>query len=369
MADQNQGTRGISFGRVLGARVVVQPSTLIMLVLLAFLLSSSEDGITRRGFTIGLILAAALIVSVFLHEVAHAIAARAFKRDVHEIVLTLWGGHTSFDSRNLTPLVNGVVSLAGPAANVVIAGVVAAALQATTPGGLLGAALWWVVWANLLLAAFNALPGIPMDGGRVLEAIVWGATKNRNRGTIVAAWAGRVVAIGVVVFAIGVPFLRGSTPSIFSMLWAVLIFGLLWPAASNALKVATTMTRVESIGARSLMVTAVPIPFAATVHEAAQLAARAGALEVVVLAADRAPAGHFPVSLIDAVPESERAHTHLQSVTMPMPRGAEMSPDLHGREFVNFLQQWWGKTEVWAVVEHGHVIGVVRAQDVQGALQ
>lgn len=370
MAVEPPRTRGMSFGRVLGARVIVQPSTLIMLVVLAFLLSSSGDGgITRRAFTIGLILAAALIVSVFLHEVAHAIAARAFKRDVHEIVLTLWGGHTSFDSRNLTPVVNGVVSLAGPAANVVIAGVIAAGLQFITPGGIVGAALWWVVWANLLLAAFNALPGIPMDGGRTLEAIIWGVTKDRTRGTIVAAWAGRVIAVGVLIASLAIPYLRGSTPDLFSVVWGFLIFTILWPAASAALKASKTLVKIENVGARTVMVSAVAIPYAATVQEAAVFAAREGALEVVVLGDDRSPAGHFPVELIDQVPEADQATTSLQAVTMPMVRGAAMPSDLRGPAFVQFLHEWWGKTDVWAVIEHGRVIGVVRAQDALKAVQ
>lgn len=369
MADQTPRTRGFSLGHVLGARVVVQPSTLLMLVILAFLLSSGDDGITRRAFTIGLILAAALIVSVFLHEVAHAVAARALGRDVHEIVLTLWGGHTSFDSRNLTPLVNGVVSLAGPAANVVIAGVLAGALQLTTPGGVLGAALWWVVWANLLLAAFNALPGIPMDGGRALEALVWGVTKDRGRGTIVAAWGGRVIAVGVLVGSIAIPFLRGYSPDLFSVIWGFLIFTILWPAASAALKGTKTMARIENIGARSVMVSAVAIPHAATVQEAGDFAAREGAQEVVVLADDGSPAGHFPVEMVDQVPEADRAHTNLQAVTMPMLRGAAMPSTLRGAEFVQFLQQSWGKTDVWVVTEHGRVVGVVRAQDALKAVK
>ncbi|WP_430866870.1 site-2 protease family protein [Demequina aurantiaca] len=369
MADHTPRTKGFSFGHVLGARVVIQPSTLLMLVILAFLLSNSGGSVTRSGFTIGLILAAALIFSVFLHEVAHAVAARAFGRNVHEIVLTLWGGHTSFDSRNLTPVVNGVVSLAGPAANVVIAGVVAVALQFTQPTGVVGAGLWWIVWANLLLAAFNALPGIPMDGGRALEALVWGVTKDRHRGTIAAAWAGRVIAVGVLVASIGLPFLRGNTPDMFDVLWGFIIFGVLWPAASAALKGSKAMARIDSIGARTIMVSAAPIAFDATVQDASELAARTGAQEIVVLAGDNTPAGHFPVSLIDAVPVSERQHTQLQSVTMPLPRGAQMSPDLRGQEFVQFLRQWWGQTEVWAVVEHGRVIGVVRANDALKAVQ
>jgi Zn-dependent protease len=369
MAHQAQRTRGISFGHVLGARVVVQPSTLLMLVVLAFLLSSSGgEGITRRGFSVGLILAVCLVLSVFLHEVAHAVAARAFKRDVHEIVLTLWGGHTSFDSRALTPLVNGVVSIAGPIANLVIAGGVAVFLQFTGAEGIAGAVAWWVVWANLLLAAFNALPGIPMDGGRTLESVVWGITKDRNKGTFIAAWGGRVVAVGVLVASVGLPFLRGESPSMYTVIWAFIIFGLLWPAASAALKASKTVVKMESIGARSLMVPAVAIPYTATVAEARDLAARTGAQEVVVLAADGAPSGHYPVALTDEVPEAERAHTHLQSVTMPLPRGAAMDAELVGAEFVTRLREWWGKTEVWVVVDQGRVVGVVRGNDALKAL-
>lgn len=368
MADQTQRTRGFSVGRVLGARVIIQPATLVMLVILAFLLSPTGAGLTRASFTIGLILALALIASVFLHEVAHAMAARLFKREVHEIVLTLWGGHTSFDSRNLTPVVNGVVSIAGPAANVVIAGIVAIVTQVAQPTGLTHSVMWWIVWANLLLAAFNALPGIPMDGGRVLEAIVWGVTKDRNRGLVVAAWAGRVVAVGVLVASIGLPYLRGSTPSMYTVVWGFVIFSVLWPAASAALKAGTALARVERVGAASVMVPAVSLEYTATVEQAQELAERHGALEVIVLAADGVPAGHFPVTMIDAVPAVERSRTYLQSVTMPIPRGALMESSLMGTEFVHYLQEWWGKTDVWAVVDDGRVVGAIRAADALNAL-
>lgn len=369
MSVPHERTRGLSFGRILGARVIVQPATFVMLVILAFLLSPADEGFSRGTFVIGLILAVGLIVSVFLHELAHAISARAFGRDVHEIVLTLWGGHTSFDSRNLTPLVNGVVSLAGPAANLVIAGGLLGTFVAFSPGGLVGSMMWWLIWANLLLAVFNALPGIPMDGGRALEAVVWAATKDRNKGTRIAANAGRVIAVGALAATVAIPVMQGRTPDLISVVWGFVIFSVLWPAASSTLKAAKTLDRIDAIGARSVMVSAVAIPYSATVQEASELAARTGAHEVVVLAADDAPAGHFPVTLINEVPVAERALTHLQSVTMPMPRGAALDADLRGREFVQSLQQWWGQTEVWAVVEDGRVIGVVRAADALKAVQ
>ncbi len=202
---EERRTKGILVGRILGAHVIVQPSTLVMLALLAYIFASASGETTTRTLSIGAPLAVALMGSVLLHEIAHAIAARLFGRSVKEIVLTLWGGHTSFESSDMTPTVNGVTAAAGPAMNLVIAGAASASIAVTDLGGLAGDLVSYIVWANLLLAAFNLLPGIPMDGGRVLESVVWALTRSQHRGTVVAAWGGRAVAVGVVVYSIASP--------------------------------------------------------------------------------------------------------------------------------------------------------------------
>jgi len=371
MANTPGATRGISLGRIRSARVVVQPSTLIMLVLLAFLFSSSAvGGVTQRAFSLGLLMAVLLFVSVFLHELAHAIAAWSFRREVKEIVLTLWGGHTTFDSRGMTPLVSGVTAIAGPVANGVIAVLCWTVAGAHVLEGTAQNLLEWVVIANILLAAFNLLPGIPMDGGRVLESIVWAATDNRNRATIVAAWTGRVIAVGVLVGSLALPVLLLSrSPGIYDLLFGVLIFSVLWPAANTALKVARSLQRRENTTAGSLMVVAVGVPYSASVADAVAAAERAGAAEVVVQAADGAPAGHFPLATAAAVPAELRSSTGLQAVTSPIPRGAIVAPWIEGDELVEQLRRWHGATDVWVVVENDRVVGVVPLAAVFSALQ
>lgn len=380
MTDVPRRTRGLQLGRAFGGRVIVQGSTLVMLVVLALVFSTNGgQELTRRGFTIGLILALLLFVSVFLHELAHAATAKALGRQVHEVVITLWGGHTSFDAEGITPRVAGITAASGPLANLVIAGLAWAALatgafevtlaqfvqQDLTAYQL----LQYLMIANLILAAFNALPGIPMDGGRVLESIVWAVTSDRYRGVIVAAWGGRVVAVGVAVYAIAAPLAQGRTPGWFDLVWAALIFMILWPAASSALRSAQLLRRRESVSVRSLMVPAVAVTYTATVAQAVAQASAHGAREVIVLGADGAAAGHFPVAMADAVPAEAHHETGLQSVVMPLPRGTDVPPGLAGDELIDALRTWWGRTDGWVVVEDGAIVGLVRLSDVMTALR
>lgn len=369
MTDGGPRTKGIQLGRLLGARVVLQPSTLIMIGLLAWVFASSGGPVTSRTFALGVILALLLFASVFLHELSHAVAARLYKRKVREIVITLWGGHTSFDSVGMTPMVNAVTAIAGPLMNVVIAVVSFIVAASGLVDGTPEAVLLWLGGANIFLAIFNALPAIPMDGGRVLESLVWKISGNRHRGTIVAAWGGRIVAVLVVVFAIARPLLAGQQVDIFSLMLAFLIASVLWPAASAALKYSQVMGRREGLTVAKLLVPAVGVPYDVSVAQARDAAFSAGAREVVILSADGDAAGHFPVEITNEVPEAARATTSLQAVTMPMPRGAEVPATLAGEDLVRALREWWGRSDVWVVRDEQGIRGIVRLQSVLDALK
>lgn len=367
MADKR--TSGWVVGRLLGAPVIVQPLTLVMLAVLAFLFASGSGATTARSLAVGGILAGSLLVSVFLHEVAHALAARAFGRRVAEIVLTLWGGHTSFDAAALTPLVNGVTAVAGPAMNLAIAGAARASLEVIAEDTLAGAILAYVAWANVMLAVFNLLPGIPMDGGKVLESLVWAGTKNRLRGTWIAAWGGHVVVVVVVAYVLGGPLLVGGRPSVVDLVAAGLIASVLWPAASAARRFSSAMLRRDGVTVKGFMVPAVAVEYTVSLDDAATAAQAAGADEVVVLGVDGVPAGRFPTSAIAAVPVHLRATTSLQAVTLPLPRGAEIDLGAQADVMIPALRTWWGKTEAWVVRDGAAVVGIVRLVDVVAALK
>lgn len=370
MTSAPQRPPGIRLGSINGAQIVVQPSTLLMLLILAFLYSSSADGkLTSHAFSLGMLLAVLLFVSVFIHELAHAIAAWGFGRKVSTIMLTLWGGVTSFDARNLTPKVVGITAIAGPAANGVVALAAWGVLQTDVLTGTVQDVVRWLVWANVVLGVFNVLPGIPMDGGKVLQAVVWAATGDRLKAQVVAGWAGRVIAVAVVLFTAGYPLLQGKQISLVNVAFAILLFTVIWPSASAAINSAGVQARRESTRIASLMRPAVGVPYTASVQAAAEAAATSRADAVVVLAADGAPAGLADLEIISRVPERQRPHEGLQSVTTPIPRGAVVTPLLDGEELIGALREWYGRTDAWAVVDGERVVGVVRLEAVLSALQ
>ncbi len=370
MTDAHDTPKGMKLGSINGAAIIIQPSTLLMLVVLAFVYSSSGGGeLTANAFSLGMLLAVLLFVSVFIHELAHAIAAWSYGRKVSAIVLTLWGGHTTFDARDITPGVVGVTAIAGPAANAVIAVAAWFTVQSGAVTGTAGNVIEWLVWANGLLAVFNVLPGIPMDGGKVVSSAVWAATGDRDKGTLIAGWSGRVVAIVVVAFMVGLPIFQGRGLDIVNVVFAVLLFSVIWPAATSAINSVKAQARRESASISALMRPSVGVPYTVSVGTAREAALAASAMDVVVLSADGSPAAIASVPTMDRVPLDARPSASLQTVSIPIPRGAVVTPLLGGEELLAALREWYGRTDSWAVVDGERVVGVVRLEDVLKAFQ
>lgn len=213
---------GLTVGRVSGVPVTVGWSWLAAAAVMVIAFGPRLAAELGRGA--GYAMAAAyglvLLLSVFVHELAHAVVGNRKGHRSEQIVLTFLGGHTRIagprgrQPRNADLL---MIALAGPCANIVLAaaawlGMLALARGPETlllsPSGTWAAQLLWaVLWANLLLGAFNLLPGVPLDGGQLVESAVWAATGRRRRGTAAAAWAGIVIGCGLVSFAV-VLFLR-----------------------------------------------------------------------------------------------------------------------------------------------------------------
>ncbi len=163
-----------------------------------------HGGLTSAGALGYAILGSALFFgAVFLHEGAHAVAARAYGIEVHGITLVLFGGFTAARADAKGPGPSFVISAVGPATSLLLGGLFWG-LSAATEGSAspLSGLFGYVGWVNLFMAAFNVLPGLPLDGGRMLQAVVWRVTRRRESGTRVAAWVGMALGGLLIAFAV-----------------------------------------------------------------------------------------------------------------------------------------------------------------------
>src|ERR1035437_6346396 len=142
-------------------------------------------GLGAYGVAVGY--AVLLLVSVFAHEASHAVVATRMGYRVNRVVADLWGGHTAYDSSTARPGASALVAIAGPAANALLALVGWLALPAF-PDLIASTLVYAFVWTNAFVAGFNLLPGLPLDGGFLVDSLVWRITGSRESGLIAAGW-------------------------------------------------------------------------------------------------------------------------------------------------------------------------------------
>ena len=178
---------------VRGIPLYLSTSWFVIAVLYVFLGYENNRQIVSpsEAFTIAVLAAALFFSSVLLHEIAHAVVARALDLPVSGITLVIFGGATETKASAKGPVGEFLVAAAGPATTLVLAGMFWAGEAATN--GLLAATLGDLARLSLLFAVFNALPGFPLDGGRVLLAVAWGITGSRRTAMRVAGYGGIVV--------------------------------------------------------------------------------------------------------------------------------------------------------------------------------
>ena len=158
-----------------------------------------------------------LEASVFAHEIGHCVMARRLGLAVVGLRLWVFGGLTQVETEELSPTREYAVAVVGPIVSLILGSIFAAAglLAGERTGSLIGLTLFWLGAVNGLLGAYNMVPGLPFDGGRVLRAAVWGATGRASSGTRVAARAGFVAAAGTAVLALHVP--DGASQAVVSL--------------------------------------------------------------------------------------------------------------------------------------------------------
>ncbi len=232
MMGSNNGN--ITIGHVWGIPIQINPSLFVILAILTWTLATSllpeaypELNTTSLWLT-GLLTAILFFASILFHELAHALIARRNGVPVVSITLYIFGGIAQLGGKPKSPGAEFAVAAIGPASSVLLAGVFWGLNQLFGDRGYFGASTQWLAYINLILAIFNLAPGYPLDGGRILESIVWGITGKQETGVRVAGTAGQIVAYALIAWGAWNVF----NGNLVGGIWSVMIGFILHNAAT-----------------------------------------------------------------------------------------------------------------------------------------
>jgi len=366
-ARRERGT--LRIGQVAGVDVLVRSSWLLIAGLIAVLLAPKVEevapGLGAWKYVAGLAFAVLLYLSVLLHEMSHALMARRYGLPVKSITLHFLGGVTEIDGEPDTPSREFGVSVVGPLTSIAV-GMFFVGLWYITPEGLLQTAVRGLALANLIVGVLNLVPGLPLDGGRLLRAAVWKASGNPHQGTIVAGWGGRVTALAALAWPLAQELLFDVPPTLVDFLLAFVIASFLWGGASAAIRSAKVRRRLPGLRARSLARRTLAVPHDLPLAEAVRRAHEQQAGSIVALSSDGRPSGIVNEAALLATPEDRRPWLPVSAVTRTMEEGLSFPADLSGESLIRAMQRT-PATEYLLTEPDGSVYGVLTSDDVDQA--
>jgi Zn-dependent protease len=372
--DQAPGTRrdarlGIIIARPFGIPVFISPWWFLIAAVLVVVYSNSGTlpG-TVHGEVPRYLVAVAFVIllylSVLVHELSHSLVARGFGLPVRRILLYPLGGFSEIEQEPPTPGKEFLVSAAGPAMSLALAGLGIGVNVLFNLRGIPRVLIDRVILANLVVGVFNLLPGLPLDGGRVLRAGLWKLTGKNGYSTVLAAWAGRIIALALVAVAIagrGGPFgIEGDG------IWLVAIGVFMWISAGQALRSAQVQERLPALQARALARRAIPIPSNLPLAEAIRRADLAQARALVVVDHDAKPIAIVNEGAVMATPEQRRPWIDAGSLARTLDPDMILSADLSGMDLIEAVRRA-PASEYLLVEPSGQVYGVLATADLDHA--
>lgn len=369
--------------RLFGIQFTASWSWLFLLGLIAYTAEATLDELLPGlppAVRWGLAVAAALlsVASLYAHELAHALVAIRFGLPVRTISLFLLGGMAHIARDSPSPRAELLIALAGPLTSLAI-GFLGAGVSWASWGTVptLGALTLWLALVNVPVGVFNLVPAYPLDGGRVLRAVVWFAAQDLRWGSLVAARAGQLGA-GLLVFA-GLYGLFSRTTGAIGSVWLVLLAWFMY-AGALAMHRATVLTDVL----RGLSVAAVmQRPFG---RVRAGLSLQDFAEEYLLQGRDRAQrrseetaarsygvyrdehlVGLVSATSIQRVPAPLWRETTVERAMVSLDAAPHVGPDEPALRALQLLvEEGW---DLVPVVAEGQLLGLVSRADLSGALE
>ncbi len=374
--------RGISLFTLFGIRIVADYSWFLIVALIATSLAvgwfpTAIPHRTELAYALlGLITALFFFASVLVHELAHSVVAVRSGIPVRKITLFLFGGVAEIMREPADAGTELRVALAGPVTSAAIAAVLwtAYALMGSAsarPG--LRLAIQYLAMANTVLLAFNLLPGLPLDGGRVLRALIWRARGSLRRATRAASMAGKVIAgllalagVGFVVMA----FLMGvqAREAIIPGLWFIFIALFLRQAADSSYRQVLVREALAGVAISSVMVTdPVSVPSDITLSDLIERYLLRHHYTAYPVVDGDVPLGVVSVALVKSVPRDRWRSTTVSQAMRPLTDDIALAPEDTLPTAIGKMSAS-GLTKL-PVMRDGRLIGVVTKRDIATYLE
>ncbi|MFE7284062.1 site-2 protease family protein [Streptomyces noursei] len=362
----------VRIGRVVGVPLRMHWSVPLLVVLFAYGLGRQTLPVIAPGRSAvvyavaGVVGAALLTGSLLLHETAHAAIARRKQISVEDVTLWALGGMTRM-GRPQTAAAAFAVAVSGPLTSLLIGGVALGAgfgLSELSGWAVPTVVLVWLGWANVFLGVFNLLPAVPLDGGRVVQALMWWRTGDRDRADLVASRGGQVMG-GLMVAAGWFLVLRGAA----SGLWLAFIGLFIMVVAGAERRRATLQASLRGLRVSEAMSS--PVVTGAdwlTVQRFIdELAVQTGHSAVALLDFEGRPSGLVQLRRLAAIPVAQRAELRVRDVATPLSQCAVAAPD---DLLIEALEKPSLRTGMRIlVVDAGHLVGIVTAKDISRMMQ
>ena len=383
---------GINLGKIFGIRISVDLSWILIFLLVTWNLAGGvfpamhPNWPAALNWGLGLLAALLFFASVLAHELAHSLVATMRGLPVTKISLFLFGGVSNIEREPESPRSEFLVAIVGPLTSLILgvlfivigrlaSGRVQMGLQLPSFGiaqlNPVATIFLWLGPINILLAIFNMIPGFPLDGGRVLRSIIWGISGNLKRATQLAAVIGQIVAwafilLGIgMVFGISIPFFGTG---IISGIWLVFIGWFLNNAAVQSRRQVVIGDILDGVPVMRLIRTTtatVPpeLPVSSLVD---QYLLNSDDRSVPVTSGDQL-VGLVCVEDVRKVPRERWDATQVSEIMTPASDLDVISPSVDALEAFNKLSS--RDVRQIPVVQNGHLIGLIRRQDIIRWLQ
>jgi Zn-dependent protease len=369
---QRRALGGIPAGKIFGVPLVVSPAWIVVVILATLAL---PDPIRARdtGLSVGwsYVVAFALVVLVYAavlaHEASHVLVAKALGMQVGRVVLQLLGAVSEVLEESSTAGREYLVAAVGPLTSVLLAGISAAighAFPENSVGWILGMGCASI---NGVVAAFNLLPGLPLDGGRVLRAILWHLTGDRMKGLLIAGYVGRGLAI--VVAAVGFYAPGGAFGDrTLTALYLFLIALFIWTNASISISQARVATVVPKLNLAQLIRPALTVDAQLPLAEAVRRARASNARALVIVDSRDRWSGIVSEAAVQATPVERQPWISVADLSRPIEDGLVLEPGIGGAQLMDAMQRV-PASEYLIKAADGSLGGVLSRADLVAALR